>query len=359
MRRKFSENEATQVETKRILIRLSLTALAGGLLSFCTAPGRAGDLTFNNTPAGNIVSQMSKQYGVTVVFRSPVNVNTPLSFTVQDADTPAGRLEAVSDLANALGLDFQKVYVVSKADSGAAVPEVKVDSNGYIVFPSMKVPVREAIQTVAAVDGAIAQVSGAVTGDVILPERRMSASAAANLIAKQTGTGWKAYYGMFKRGQGPARLEGSVVDRTNGGQAIMELPLVTFRNAISTPAPLSTIVTTLPDERYTGPGMDVTTVPNNSAFTYPGFGAFGGSPYGDNPYGYNPYGYGSPYGYVNPYASPYGYVAPNGGYAAPGYVVTPGVGVVPAVPGVNAPTGVVAPGVGVTTVPDTGATIFP
>ena len=349
------------METKRLLTRLSLAALTGGLLCFCAASGRSEDLTFNNTPAGNVVSQMSRQYGVTVVFRSAINVNTPISFTVQDADTPAGRLEAISDLANALGLDFQKVYVVSKVDSAASVPDVKVDSNGYVVFASTKVPVREAIQTVAAVDGAIAQVSGAVTGDVILPERRMSASAAATLIAKQTGTGWKAYYGMFKRGQGPARLEGSVVDRTNGGQAITELPLVTFRNAISTPAPISTVDVSLPGDLNLGSGPNVATVPNNGAVTYPDFGAFGGSPYGDSAYGYNPYGYGSPYGYINPYASPYayGYTAPNGGYAAPGYVYTPGMGVAPAVPGTNAPTGVVAPGVGVTTVPNTGTTIFP
>ena len=348
------------METKRIFTRLSLAALVAGLFSFCAASGRAEDLTFNNTPAGNIVSQMSKQYGVTVVFRSPVNVNTPVSFTVQDADTPAGRLEAISDLADALGLDFQKVYVVSKTDAGASVPDVKVDSNGYVVFSSTKVPVREAIQTVVSVDAAIAQVSGAVTGDVILPERRMSVSAAANLIAKQTGTGWKTYYGMFKRGQEPSRLDGSVVDRTNGGQAITELPLVTFRNAISTPAPLSTVITNEPVGSGSAPGVDVTTVPNDGAVTYPDFGAFGGSPYADSAYGgYNPYGYGSPYGYVNPYASPYGYVTPNGGYAAPGYVVTPGVGVAPAVPGVNAPTGVVAPGVGVTTVPNAGATIVP
>lgn len=346
------------METKRTASHTSFAVLAVGLSLLSASAGRASDLTYTNRPAGNVVANLSRQYGITIVFRSPVNASLPVSFSVADADTPSGRLEAVSDLANALGLDFQKVYVVSKVDAGAAVPEVKVDSNGYVVFSSTKVSARDAIQTVAAVDGAIAQVSGAVTGDVILPSRRMSAADAATLIAKQTGTGWKAYYGMFQRGQGPARLEGTVLDRTNGGQPITELPLLTYRSTISTPAPITSLDIS-PPTSAAGPGVNVTSVSNDGAVSFPDFGAFGSSPYADSGFGYSPYGYGNPYGYINPYASPYGYATPSGGYAAPGYVVTPGVGAVPAVPGVNAPTGIIAPGVGVTTVPNTGVINLP
>ena len=142
--------------TKRTVIRTSLAVLTAGLSLLGASPGRAADLTYTNRPAGNVVANLSRQYGITIVFRSPVNANVPVSYSVADADTPAGRLEAVSDLANALGLDFQKVYVVSKVDAGATIPEVKVDSNGYVVFASTKVSARDAIQTVAAVDGAIA-----------------------------------------------------------------------------------------------------------------------------------------------------------------------------------------------------------
>ena len=164
---------------------------------------------------------------------------------------------------------------------------------------------------------------------------------------------------MFKRGQEPARLDGTVLDRTNGGQAITELPLLTYRPTISTPAQITSVPTGAVYGTADGSGPNVDTVPNDGAVTYPDFGAFGNTSGGYNPYGYNPYSYGNPYGYMNPYASPYGYALPNGTYAAPGSVYTPGQGVAPAVPGVNAPTGIVSPGTSVTTVPNTGTTIFP
>lgn len=342
------------METKRMITRVSLAVLTGGLFCFCAASGRAEDLTFTNTPVGNVIAQMSRQYGVTVVLRSAVNVNQPISFSVQDADGPAGRLEAINDLANALGMDFQKVYVVSKVDTAATVPDVKVDSNAYVVFPSTKIAAREAIQTVASVDNAISQISGAITGDVLLPSRRMSASSAANLIAKQTGTGWKAYYGMFKRGQGPARLEGTVVGRTNGGQAMTVLPLLTFGTTGSTPAPISSFGTAQLNGQNPVSGLNVTTVPNDSAVTYPDFGSFG----------YNPFGYGSPYGYINPYSSPFGSVyttagsgsATLGTVSTSGTVSTLGSGVTPTAPGVNSPTGTIAPGTGAVTAPTVGTT---
>ena len=67
----------------------------------------------------------------------------------------------------------------------------------------------------------------------------MTAAAAAAAVAKQTGTVWQAYYGFFKRGEEPARLKGDVVDHDINGNPITALPLVTFRNRISTPAPLT------------------------------------------------------------------------------------------------------------------------
>lgn len=297
---------------------------------------------------------MSHRYGVTIVFRGNVNANLPVTFAVDDPDTPAGRLQAVSDLANALGLDFQKVYVVSKIDAGATVPEVQVDSNGPVNFASTKVPAREAIETVAAVDSALAQINGAVTGDVTLPRRRMTAIDAAALIAKQTQTGWKAYYGLFRRGEEPSRLDGIVVDRTNQGQPITELPLLTYRSTIATPAPVTTSITA-PTPSLPPATPNVATVPNTSAVTAPAFGVspFGYSPYGYNPYAYNSYAYNpyayNPYVYGNPYAS--AYVAPDGSMSSPGYVYTPGVGVEDAVPGYNAPSSNFGPGSNVVTIP--------
>ena len=174
--------------------------LAAGLSLAFLPPVHADDtLTFTNTPASNAAAVMSKRFGVTIVFRGGVNPSQPVTFSVDNPDTPGGRLQAISNLATALDVDFQKVYVVSKVDPGAAVPAVPLDSNGPIVFSSTHVPVRDAIQTVAAVDSAMTQINSAITGDVTLPSTRLTASEAAAAISTHTGTEWKAYYGMFKR----------------------------------------------------------------------------------------------------------------------------------------------------------------
>lgn len=288
------------------------------------SPVHAATLTFSNASARSAAAAMNQHYGVTVVFRGSIDTSRPVSFSVDSPDTPGGRLQAVSNLASALGLDFQKVFVVSKAAPGASVPEVKLDSDGPIVFTSTHVSAREAIQTVAAVDSAVTQISGLVTGNVLLPRTHLTASEAAAIIAKQTGTQWKAYYGLFRRGEEPQRLSGAIIDRTGGGQPIMELPLLNYRSTISRAVPLNDAAGAV-----VGPFAPLSTSPDVSSVANTNFGL---AP-DDGLYGY---GYGDPYGYTNPYG-PYGYAAPNGAFAAPGVVVTPGVGATPVVPGVNAP----------------------
>ena len=300
--------------------------LLAGLSLLAIMPTRAETLSFSNTPASNVVAQLNRQLGITIVFRGAVGASQPVTFSVEDPSTPAGRLDAVSSLANALGLDFQKVFVVSKIDAGAVVPEIKIDGNAPIVFPSEKMTAREAIQIVASVDSAVTQISGAVTGDVVFPSRRMRAIDAAALIAKQTQTGWKAYYGLFKRGQGPQRLEGMILDHTNGGQAITELPLLTYRNTISRPVPTESAGLKPAPNSLPSAGPNVTVVPSNNPLP--------AQPYGYSPYGFNPYGY-SPYG-DNGYGNygGYGGYSPYGGYG--GYPGQNG----PIYPGYNyAPTG--------------------
>ena len=341
----------------RLLKTFSFAALTASAVLCWASAGRAETLTFNNTPASNVVAEMSKRYGVSIVLRGNVNANTPVTLSVDDPDTPGGRLQAVSDLANALGLDFQKVYVVSKIDPGTTVPEVKVDSNAPVVFSSSKMAARDAIQTVAAVDSAMALISGAVDGDVTLPSGSMNAASAAALIAKQTQTVWKAYYGMYRRGQGPARLNDTVVDRTSSGQPITELPLLTYRNPVTSTLPtpsISELVLAMQSPATNVP--NVVSVPTDAANVFATV-----NPMDSTAFGANPYVYGNPYSISNPYANPYsyGYVAPNGTVSTPGFVVSPGSGVTPAVPGTNAPPTIAAPGVGVATVPITNTTVVP
>ncbi len=322
----------------RIIAALAFTALPGAL----SPPAvRAETLSFTNVPASNAVAEMSRRLGVSIVFRGVAASTQPVTFSVDDVETAGGRLAAVSELANALHLDFQKVYVVSKIDPGTSVPEIKIDSDVPIIFPATKMSAREAIQTVAAVDAAMAQIGGAVEGDVVLPSRQMRAAAAAATISKQTGTVWKAYYGLFLPGQGPARLGGQVLDRTADGQPITVLPLLTYRNTISRPAPLNSALPASPSSFPDGP--DVTSIANTGAFAGQGYGSpfdYGGM-YG----GYGPYGYG------------------NGGFVYPGAVYTPGSGVTQAIPGYNSPGGILPvqgvplpadPGNGSTTTTGTG-----
>lgn len=325
------------MSTARTAWKATAALLAVGA-SLCLMPTvRADTLTFSSTPASNAVAEMSRRYGVSIVFRSAVNSSRTVTFSVDNADTPDGRVQAMNDLGNALDMDFQKVYVVSKIAPGTSVPEVKVDSDGPIVFPTAKIGAREAIKTIAGVDGALAQISGAIEGNVVFPSRRTTAAAAAAVVAKQTGTVWRAYYGFFKRGEEPARLKGDVVDRDINGNAIAALPLVTFRNQVAIPAPTT-------GAAGTGGGPSV---PDASAGFAPGFGF---SPYGYPGYGYD---YGSPYGYGG-----FGYPSPNGGVAYPGMIYTPGLGAEPVMPGMNAP-GFLPPGSTVTTVPTTNTGVLP
>ena len=297
----------------------SKIALASAGLALLVSAGRADTLDLTNVSATSAAAQLNKNYGISVVFKSPA-AGRMVTFSAEDPDKPAGRIQAVNGLANSLGMDFQKVFVVSKVDPGVAVPEIALDTDAPVVFPALKTSARDAIQLVAGVDDAQAQISDSITGDVTFPKREMTVKAAAALIAQQTGTVWKAYYGLFLPGQAPAHLQGTVVGN-NGGKPITVLPLITFRNKPALPAPALN-----PADGTGGPlptGPDVTTVPNTN-----GFSPYGYSPFG---YGFNPYGGG--YGQYNGL----GYAAPDGGTAYPGYVYTPGMGVDPAYPGYNAP----------------------
>ena len=303
------------MSTKRRIIGITAAVLAAGAGFASLPPVYADTLTFTNAPASEAAAAMGKRLGVTIVFRGSVNKNLPVTFSVDDPDSPGGRLQAVSSLATALDADFQKVYVVSKVDPGAAIPAVPLDTNAPLVFQAARVPARQAIQAVAAVDSAVTQISGAVEGSVVFPDTHMSASAAAAVIAKQTGTEWKAYYGLFKRGEAPARLNGIVVDRTADGQPITVQPLLSYRSSAPVTVPLHS-----GQDAVVGPFAPLSGTPNIASVANTNFGLV-------DPFGLG--GFGDPYGYASPYG-PYGYPGPDGSLAAPG--------VSPVIPGATAPT---------------------
>lgn len=324
--------------TQRLMTKSLLAAAFAASAGFAALTAAHADtITFADTPASQAAAAIDKRINATIVFRGSVNKARPVTFSIDNPGTPDGRLQAVSSLATALGLDFQKVYVVSKVSPGAAVPAVPVDSDAPIVFPSTHLSAHAAIETVAAVDNALAQISGAITGDVTLPSTHMTAFNAAAVIAKQTGTGWKAYYGLYKRGETPAAFGGEVIGTTNTGQPIKVLPLLTFRSAVPNNVPLHS-------------GLDAVVGPFEQYSSDPSVASVANTNFGFAPDA--GYGYGDPYGYTNPDGA-YGYAAPDGTIAVPGQVYTPGAGVSPAVPGVNAP-GADAGPAGGSLLPDNG-----
>ncbi len=326
------------MQTAHTAQRTTVALLAAGVSLFLATSAQADPIIFNSTPASSVVSHLSRQYGVSIVFKSDVNFTQPVTFSVDDITAPGGRLQAVSRLANALGMNIHKVYVVSKIDPGTTVPSVKIDNNGPIEFSATKVPAQEAIQEIAEADGATAKISGLVEGSVIFPHRLMTASKAAAIVAKQTKTVWKAYYGFTHRPGYPMRYAAAP-------------PAAPPVEALPTPVPAETVpAAPLPN------APTVTSVPNTDQSILPTV-PYG---YGDTSYAYgNAYGYNDPYGYGNAYSSGgFGYPAPNGGVAYPGNVYTVGGGVQQVVPGLNAP-GFFPPGATVTTISPTNVTILP
>ncbi|MDQ2798706.1 MAG: hypothetical protein M3Y13_03575 [Armatimonadota bacterium] len=315
------------METAHTAQRTTVALLAAGVSLFLAAAAQADPITFSGTPASSVVSQLSHQYGVSIVFKSDVNFTQPVTFSVADITAPGGRLQAVRRLANALGMDIHKVYVVSKIDPGTTVPSVKIDNNGPIEFSATKVPAQEAIREIAAADGATAKISSVIKGSVVFPHRLTTASKAAAIVAKQTKTVWKAYYGFTQRPGLPMRYAATP-------------PAAPPVGALPTPAapPDNVPATPLPN------APTVATVPNTDQSILPTVPPM---PYGNYGYGYNPYVSGG-----------FGYPAPNGGVAYPGNVYTVGGGVQQVVPGVNAP-GFFPPGATVTTISPTNVTVLP
>jgi len=192
----------------------------------------AEPLTFSGTPASDAIAQIDQKYGVQLVLRGNLNPSQAVSFS--EGSGPGARLVTINNLANALGADFQKVYVLSHA-AGDVASSVPVDTNADVVFPSATIPAAEAIQRVASVDNATVRLPANLTGNVTLSATTLSAADAAAEIARQTHTRWKAFYALTPRRQG-RNLAGKVIDRTRGGSPILQEPYTTFQR----PAPPET-----------------------------------------------------------------------------------------------------------------------
>ena len=280
--------------------RVALTA--GSLLAALGTGAQAEPLTFNHTPASNAIAQIQKHYGISISLKGGLNTARPVSFSVDGTGSRADRLQAISNLANALGGDFRKVYTVSPNSEGAATSKVKVDSSANVLFSASALSANEAIQAVAGADDAMAQVDSQITGNVRLSDTTLTVPEAAAEIARQTHTRWKVYYAIYPRSMA-SRFNGKVIGHTATGRAIIQSPLNTYQKPV--------VVAAQPNDNSDNANGD-----NSNAMAN---GNMNGNGYNYNPFGQNGYSAGfdqfGNYGFSGNGFGPSGIFTPNGVFA--------------------------------------------
>jgi len=283
------------------------SAVSLGALSIpaTAAPMSSQSLDVVSAPVSDVVSQFHRIFGGNIVIKPGLSVNRAVSFTVNNIHEPGAAVETVQDLANALGADWQKTFVISRATDDSA-PKPLIDTNAPADLRSADMLAEDAINLVASLDGATAQFYSPVSGTVHFSSTDLTAPEAAKEVADQTHTVWKTYYALVPRGRGSVPLGAKVIGRTASGRPILEMPTVTFRTPPpdKTPAPETQTAANpanapVATQPYTGPAMNpyygnpsqygylpyygngFTAYPNNYV---PGFGATGLTVFPQTPY---------------------------------------------------------------------------
>lgn len=297
------------MKMRRLMTWTAAASLAGGL----ALTAQAAPLVIDGLSAAQAATQLSTKYGVSIVYKGDFGRPRRVSFTVDNADMPGARLEAINALANAVGADFTKTYVVSKVTDGETAPTAQVDSTALMTFPSATMPVQDAISLIASTDGATAQIVGPLDDTVTLSAQSLTAAHAADEVAKQTHTRWKTFYALIPRGNGRV-TGGKVIGHTSGGQAIIELPYVYYthpKSAAEQQREAEAARQASNQQAAAQQQMDqnsaaqqqmgtngVAMAPNGNAQNGygNGYNGFGNNGFGNNPYGFNGFagmGYGN------------------------------------------------------------------
>lgn len=268
-----------------------------GIVLVLSSVGHAAPLGFTASSAADAASQIEDKYGIHIVFKGSMDTQRPVTFSLDDADAPGARLQAVNAFANAADADFQKTYVVSKAPVGSTnVPSEQIDSNAVVAFPQTKLSAEEAVRRIAGADNAAVRFSGSIGDTVTVSATSLSAKEAAREVAAQTHTQWKTFYAMTPRSGRGHWLAGTVVDHTNGGSPIIEEPYVYYRKQTVPPVARTTQnpQPSTPQE----PGQPQVVGPQQTADNSFNYGPF---PFGDPnsaylyPYGFSSYAGNDPY----------------------------------------------------------------
>jgi len=266
----------------------------------------ADPLDFEQAPMSNVVAKLDRTFGISVVVTGRFNPDTPVSLMVADPAASNARLDAINQLANSLGSDFQKSFVISKVADESIVPDVRVDTGSHVLFEDNTVDAGAAIQKLALLDNSTVSFADPISGSVNLSDTNLQVQDAANQIAQQTHTHWQAVYTLTPRSQTPL-VRGRIVDRTTEGQPIVQLPFSTY----IAPEPKEDLDTTTPGTDTTGKDAEKTGTAPASGAAAPGTTPAANSDANAyaNQYA-NPYA--SPYAnpYYNPYFTPYYNPAP-------------------------------------------------
>lgn len=300
--------------------KIVLGIIAAAVLAAAPGASHAAPLVLANLTAREAASQISTKYGIYIVLKSAFPASRRVTFTLTDADSAGSRLQAVNELANALGADFSKTFVVRKLPADADVPAPIIDSTNNVIFDSTTVPAETAINTVAGVDDANIQIADNIGGNVTLTAATLSAADAATQIATQTHTRWKAYYAITANLAG-SKPSGKVIG-TIGGSPIYELPHINYTHiptAAEKAAQQQADAAAAAAKQPQASSQTGETAPDNNTNPAP---APAYPDYGYSPYSYGGYDYGYPYGYGGGYPG-YG---PGGGYVDNGNGLILGTG---------------------------------
>jgi hypothetical protein len=214
-------------------VALPLILSCGAGLS---SPARADSLNIQQTPVTNAIAELDHSFGVTVVVKGTVDPETPVSVSLDDTSAPGAALDAINQLSNDIGATFQKSYVISRLPSSEPVPSVHVDSTTEIYFGDNSVDAEGAIQRIAHLDAADISYVDPVSGTIFLSDTDFTLPDAANEVARLTHTRWQAVY-TLTLGSESNPTQGKVVDRTNEGQPIVQLPYSEYDAPLPKPAP--------------------------------------------------------------------------------------------------------------------------
>jgi hypothetical protein len=212
---------------KAIFGGTAVLPVLGLLTGILILPAKADTLQFDKAPVTDVIAKLDSTFAVTIVLKGDISPQTPVTLDIDDTAASNAVLDAVNQLSNATNSDFQKSFVIRKIADSEQAPPVQINTKASAAFPDnddYTVDVHDAIQQVAALDGATVEVTDPISEtNVSLSDLDLPVADAANQIAQKTHTEWEAIYTLTPRSAVPT-IEGKVVDRTNEGQPIIEEP---------------------------------------------------------------------------------------------------------------------------------------